>query len=102
MPRGLQGAGLCPFSSGGTVEGDTADLARCVINGEFGNRDDRRNALGGNTARQRDSVVTRQKNREEIAWGLAVLASGLLCLVILPLYLLCWMVDYFERRWEDK
>lgn len=77
-------------------------MARCVINGEFGNRDDRRNALGGNTARQRDSVVTRQKNREEIAWWLAVLAAGLLCLAILPLCPLCWAVDFFERRWEEK
>ncbi len=46
--------------------------------------------------------MTRQKLREEIAWGLAVLASGLLCLVILPLYPLCWVVDHFERRWEDR
>lgn len=46
--------------------------------------------------------MTREKLREEIAWGLAMLAFGSLCLVILPLYPLCWAVNFFERRWKDK
>ena len=45
--------------------------------------------------------MTRQKLREEIAWWLAVLAAGLLCLVLLPFYPLCWLAERFGGRRED-
>ena len=35
--------------------------------------------------------MTGKKLREELAWWLAVLAAGLLCLVLLPLYPLAWV-----------
>ena len=35
--------------------------------------------------------MTRQKLREEIAWWLAALAAGLLCLILLPFYPLAWI-----------
>lgn len=46
--------------------------------------------------------MTRQKLREEIAWWLAVIAGGLLCLILLPLYPLCWVVDKFENELRDS
>ncbi len=46
------------YSSGGSVDGDTADLARRVINGEFGNGDARKAALG-----DRYSEVQAEVNR---------------------------------------
>ena len=36
------------YSGGGSVEGDTADLARRVINGDYGNGEERRQRLGAN------------------------------------------------------
>ena len=45
--------------------------------------------------------MTGRKIREEIAWWLAVLAAGLLCLALLPFYPLCWLVERFGGRWED-
>ena len=45
--------------------------------------------------------MTCRKLREEIAWWMAVLAAGLLCLILLPLYPLCWLVERFGGRWED-
>ena len=37
-----------------------------------------------------------------IAQGvLGVVAAGLLCLVLLPLYPLCWVVDRFENEFRD-
>ena len=46
------------YSGGGTVDGDVADLARRVINGEFGNGDARKAALG-----DRYSEVQAEVNR---------------------------------------
>lgn len=46
--------------------------------------------------------MTGKKIREELAWWLAVLAAGLLCLALLPLYPLCWAASFFERRLKDK
>ena len=46
------------YSGGSSVEGDTADLARRVINGEFGNGDARKAALG-----DRYSEVQAEVNR---------------------------------------
>ena len=46
------------YSGGGSVEGDVADLARRVINGEFGNGDARKAALG-----DRYSEVQAEVNR---------------------------------------
>ena len=46
--------------------------------------------------------MTGKKIREEIAWWLAVLAAGLLCLVLLPFYPLCWLVDRFCDRSENQ
>ena len=45
--------------------------------------------------------MTSRKVREEIAWWLAVLAAGLLCLTLLPLCPLCWLVERFGGRRED-
>ena len=45
--------------------------------------------------------MTRQKLREEIAWWLAALAAGLLCLILLPLYPLCRLAERFGGRRED-
>ena len=45
--------------------------------------------------------MTRQKLKEEVAWWLAVVAAGLLCLILLPLYPLCWVVDRFENEFRD-
>lgn len=46
--------------------------------------------------------MTRQKLRKEIAWWLAVLTAGLLCLALLPLYPLCLLAgkldDLRKRR----
>ena len=46
--------------------------------------------------------MTGKKLREEIAWWLAVLAAGLLCLALLPLYPLCLLAgkldDLRKRR----
>ena len=42
-----------------------------------------------------------RKLREELAWWLAVLAAGLLCLVLLPFYPLCWLAERFGSRRED-
>ena len=47
MNRILSGGGDSG-SGGSSQQVDIDDLARRVINGEFGNGDDRRNALGGN------------------------------------------------------
>ena len=46
--------------------------------------------------------MTRQKLKEEVAWWLAVVAAGLLCLVLLPLYPLCWVVARFENEFRDE
>ncbi len=43
---GGNASGGSSYSGGSSVEGDTAELARRVINGEFGNGDARRAALG--------------------------------------------------------
>ena len=45
--------------------------------------------------------MTRQKLKEEVAWWLAVIAAGLLCLILLPLYPLCWVADRFESEFRD-
>ena len=45
--------------------------------------------------------MTVKKLREEIAWWLAVLAAGLLCLILLPFYPLCWLIERFSGRRED-
>lgn len=100
------GSGSGGSGGGPAPSGDVSELARRVINGEFGNGDVRKAALGRQLrgcaeARERDAVVTRQKLREEIAWWLAVIAGGLLCLILLPLYPLCWVVDKFENELRD-
>ena len=43
---GGNASGVGSYSGGGSVEGNAADLARRVINGEFGNGDARKAALG--------------------------------------------------------
>ena len=40
--------------------------------------------------------MTGKKLREEIAWWLAVLAAGLLCLALLPFYPLCWLLGKLD------
>ncbi len=44
--------------------------------------------------------MTRRKLREEIAWALAVLASALLCLLLLPLYPLAWVFGKLDDGWD--
>ncbi len=49
--------------------------------------------------------MTRCKLREEIAWWLAVLAAGLLCLMLLPFYplaLLFWKLDDLGDRLRPR
>ena len=55
---GGNGSGGDSYSGGSSVEGDVADLARRVINGEFGNGDARKAALG-----DRYSEVQAEVNR---------------------------------------
>ena len=102
-----QDCGALHGTGGGSApSGDVSDLAHRVINGEFGNGGARmaapgRQLCGGAEARERDTVMTRQKLREEVAWWLAVIAARLLCLVLLPLCPLCWVVDRFENEFRD-
>ena len=55
---GGNGSGGSSYSGGGSVEGDVSDLARRVINGEFGNGEARKAALG-----DRYSEVQAEVNR---------------------------------------
>ena len=55
---GCNASGGGSYSGGGSVDGDTTDLARRVINGEFGNGDARKAALG-----DRYSEVQAEVNR---------------------------------------
>ena len=48
------------------------------------------------TVQVRDPFVTGRKIREEIAWWLAVLAAGLLCLALLPFCPLCWVLGKLD------
>ena len=46
--------------------------------------------------------MTGRKIREEIAWWLAVLAAGLLCLALLPFYPFAWVLGKLDAGWDKS
>ena len=46
--------------------------------------------------------MTGKKLRKEVAWWLAVLVAGLLCLALLPFYPFAWVLGKLDAGWDKS